>query len=68
VSKPTYLRFHLEPNDDEEITCLFCNGPRCEQATRVSGGNRVTFYGVHNACAEKHMDKIHGPTKAAGEE
>jgi hypothetical protein len=57
-SKPTFIRFPLEPNDDEEITCVFCTMPRCDQAYRAAGGGKVSFYGVHNSCAEKHMDKL----------
>jgi hypothetical protein len=58
MSKPTYLRFYLEHNDDEELTCFFCSLPKCEQMFEARGGGQVKFVGVHNSCAEKHMDKI----------
>jgi hypothetical protein len=58
MSKPTYLRFYLEHNEDEEITCLFCTLPRCDQSFTVSGGGKVSIIGVHNSCADKHMAKV----------
>jgi len=56
--KPTFIRFHLEHNDESEITCLFCGYPRCEQSFPCSGGGRMNIYGVHTECAEKHMAKL----------
>jgi hypothetical protein len=57
MSKPQQLKFWLEHNDDEDITCLFCGLPRCEQSFEAAGGGKRSFYGVHTSCAEKHMDK-----------
>lgn len=67
MSRPTYLRFYLEHNDDDEITCVFCGLPRCEQGYLASGGGRKSFYGVHNSCGEKHMDKMKQTPKATAE-
>ena len=55
--KPTFIRFHLEHNDDEEVTCFFCKLPRCEQFFEVKGNER-RWVGVHSSCAEKHMEKL----------
>jgi len=57
-SKPTFIRFHLEHNDDEEITCFCCSLPRCEQFFEVSGGNVRRWVGVHSTCVDKHMSKL----------
>lgn len=61
MSKPTYLRFHLEHNEDAEITCLFCMLNACEQCFTVAGAGRASVIGVHNSCADKHMDKLQAP-------
>ena len=58
MTRPTYLRLHLESNDDEEITCLFCGLRHCEQATMVKGGGRMSIIGVHTKCAESHMESL----------
>jgi len=57
-NKPTFIRFHLEHNDDEEISCFFCTLPKCEQYFEVRGGNQRRWVGTHDSCAEKHMDKM----------
>ena len=57
-SKPTLIRFHLEHSDDEEITCFFCTLPRCDQSFTCAGWGGKKTVGVHNACADKHMDKM----------
>jgi hypothetical protein len=58
----------LEPNDDEDLACFFCTLPRCEQRFPVAGGGQSKLVGVHNSCADKHMDKIHNPPKSPTEE
>lgn len=68
MSKPTYLRFYLEHNEDEELACFFCTLPRCEQRFSVSGGGQSKLVGVHNSCGDKHMDKIQSPTKVTNGE
>jgi hypothetical protein len=56
--KPTFIRFHLEHNDEEEMSCFFCDGPKCEQhfTHRAAGGMKMVA--VHTACATQHMDKL----------
>jgi hypothetical protein len=56
-TKPTLIKFYLEHNDDEEITCIFCSLPKCEQGFFAQGGGKMSFYGTHNSCAEKHHDR-----------
>lgn len=58
ASKPTYLRFHLDNNDEDEMTCFFCTLPKCEQSFEVIGGGGRKWVGVHTSCAEKHMLKM----------
>ena len=58
MTRPTLIKFYLEPNDDEEITCLFCGHRKCEQSFMAGGGGRKNIYGVHNDCAENHMSKL----------
>jgi hypothetical protein len=63
-TRPTYLRFYLELNDDEELTCFFCTLPKCEQCFEVRGGGQRKLVGVHNDCADKHMDKMNATKEA----
>ena len=58
MSKPTFLRFHLEHNDEEEMTCFFCDGPKCEQSFKHRAAGGMKMVGVHTSCAEKHQDKL----------
>lgn len=57
TTRPTLLKFYLEPNDDDQLTCLFCTLPKCEQSFTVAGGGKVQIIGVHNDCGDKHMEK-----------
>lgn len=57
MSRPTFLRFHLENNEDEEITCFFCSVSKCEQFFEVLGNER-RWVGCHTSCAEKHMNRL----------
>lgn len=57
MSRPTLIKFYLEPNEDEEITCLFCGLFKCEQCFVASGGGQSRIIGVHNSCADKHTEK-----------
>jgi hypothetical protein len=56
--KPTFIHFNLGHNDEDEMSCFFCDGPKCEQTFthRAAGGMKMV--GVHNSCAEKHMDRL----------
>lgn len=56
--KPTFIRFNLGNNDEEEMTCFFCTLPKCEQYFTCAGGGGMKMVGVHTGCAEKHMDKL----------
>ena len=58
MARPVFIRFDLEPNDDDEITCLFCGLRKCEQMIEARGGGRVSFIGIHNDCADKHMERM----------
>ena len=58
ATKPTYLRFHLENNDEDEMTCFFCTLPKCEQYFVCAGGGGKKMVGVHTACAEKHQKSL----------
>jgi len=60
VTRPSYIRFHLEPIDDEELSCIFCGLPRCDQGFQAAGGGKRSIYGVHNTCVDRHMDKLLG--------
>jgi len=55
--KPQRLQFWLENNDEDEMTCFFCDGPKCEQRFmhRAAGGMKMV--GVHTSCAEKHEER-----------
>lgn len=68
MSKPTFIRFNLENNEDEDLVCFLCGGPRCEQRFPVTGGGQGKLLGIHNACVDKHMGKLsHLPaTEATG--
>jgi hypothetical protein len=57
MSKPTIIKFYPEHNEDEELTCLFCTLPKCEQRIEVRGGGQVRILGIHNDCADKHEDR-----------
>ena len=64
MSRPTYIRFDLERNESgDEITCLFCGLTECEQGFFAFGLGKTVFNGVHDKCADRHMDKIRLPTK-----
>lgn len=67
MPRPTYLRFYLELNDDQELSCLFCMLPGCEQRFPVAGGGRTSNIGVHDRCADNHNDKLQGPAKDTDE-
>jgi hypothetical protein len=52
--RPTLLKFYLESNEDETLTCFFCRGKSCEQSfTAFGDGDRRTI-GVHNECVDRH--------------
>jgi hypothetical protein len=57
MSKPTFIRFNLEHNDEEEMTCFFCTLPKCDQCFVCAGGGGKKMVGVHDSCVEKHMEK-----------
>jgi hypothetical protein len=61
--KPTLLKFYLEHNEDEELTCFFCKTNSCEQSFTVGGSGEIRILGVHSKCVDKHLEK---QTKAAG--
>ena len=53
------LKFWLEHNDDEELSCFFCTAPKCDQKFTASGAGTSRNIGVHKDCANKHEDKMH---------
>lgn len=57
MTKPTLLKFYLDNNEDEEITCFFCKMNGCEQSFTVRGGNEIRIVGVHSKCVDKHLEK-----------
>ena len=56
ATKPTLLKFFLEHNEDEEITCFFCKREKCEQSFTVRAGGEVRIIGVHNGCVDSHAE------------
>lgn len=52
-----FIRFDLEPNDDDEITCLFCGLRKCDKLFETKGGGRRTLHGVHDRCADDHDER-----------
>ena len=62
-ARPTIAKFYLDPNEDQEITCLFCSLPKCEQSFTVRGSGKASIIGVHNDCVEKHGER---QTKVTG--
>lgn len=57
MNKPTLIKFFLEHNEDEELTCFFCTLPKCEQRFEARGSGTARIIGVHNDCADKHIDR-----------
>jgi hypothetical protein len=51
---PLIVTFPLVESDPaDELTCIFCWGPRCELHTTFSVGGRTIVAGVHEVCAER---------------
>lgn len=57
MPRPTLIKFYLESNEDNEITCFFCRGRRCEQSFTVHLGGEIRIIGVHNECADGYADR-----------
>lgn len=57
MSRPTIVKFYLEPNENDELVCFFCKAKRCEQSFAVDGNGEVRTIGVHNECADRHAEK-----------
>lgn len=55
--KPTLLKFYLDNNGDEELTCFFCKANSCEQSFTVGGSGEIRILGVHSKCVDKHLEK-----------
>lgn len=55
--RPTLLKFYLEPNDDETLTCLFCTLPKCELLIEARGGGKISWIGVHTECVNRHSER-----------
>jgi hypothetical protein len=51
---PRALTFLLEPNDDTEITCIFCRrDQRCEYAFTVRRDGERALVGIHEKCLDR---------------
>ena len=59
MSRPTLIKFYLEHNEDEEITCFFCKRARCELSFVVYGDGETRIVGAHAECAEHHEEREH---------
>jgi len=57
MTKPTLIKFFLEHNEDEEITCFFCKRAKCEQSFVVFGDGETRIVGAHSECAERHSER-----------
>lgn len=48
------LVMHLEPADPvEELTCMFCWGPKVEWVTTLRLGGRTLTVGIHECCRSR---------------
>lgn len=55
------LELALVPSDPaQELTCLFCWGPRVEWETTLRLGGRTLTVGIHGCCAARLQAKPPG--------
>ena len=59
MPRPTIVKFYLEHNEDEEITCFVCRRARCELSFIVFGPDDITEKGAHIECVEHHDQRQH---------
>ena len=57
MARPTLLKFWLDDNDDETLTCFFCGTSDCEATFTVRGQGKAQIIGVHHKCVEKHQER-----------
>lgn len=58
MTKPTLLKFYLDANEAEELTCFFCKANSCEQSFTVGRAGEIRILGVHSKCVDKHLEKM----------
>lgn len=65
--KPTLLKFYLQHNDDEELTCFFCGLHKCDQFFEARGDGKIQWIGVHSGCVDRHTERQTKTTAKPGE-
>ncbi len=59
MPRPTIIKFYLEHSDDEEVTCFFCKGKKCELSFTIFGDGDRRMVGAHAECVERHDARQH---------